>query len=97
MDGKYWGIVGIFLVAIGCSQSSSPHSSANGSSKSAVVAADNSTPDQVVFEFLEAVRTGNDTKAAAMLTPLARQKTAEADLVGRAAGQPHGKIQSRRR
>ena len=38
-------------------------------------------PDRAVFDFLEAVRTGNDDKAAKMLTPLARQKVAEQHLV----------------
>ena len=34
-------------------------------------------PAAAVFDFLEAVRTGDDDKAALMLTKLARQKTAE--------------------
>lgn len=38
-------------------------------------------PDKVVFQFLEAVRTGNDDQAASMLTQVARQKTAEENLV----------------
>ncbi|MEX2120786.1 MAG: hypothetical protein WD847_14440 [Pirellulales bacterium] len=38
-------------------------------------------PDGAVFDFLEAVRTGNDSKANGMLTQLARQKTAELDMV----------------
>jgi hypothetical protein len=39
-----------------------------------------STPEAAVFEFLEAVRTGNDQKAAMMLTTTARQKTAEENI-----------------
>lgn len=39
------------------------------------------TPDKAVFQFLEAVRTGNDATAAGMLTKLAREKTAEMQLV----------------
>lgn len=38
-------------------------------------------PEQVVHQFLEAVRTGNDEQAAAMLTEIARQKTEEENLV----------------
>lgn len=34
-------------------------------------------PGKAVFEFLDAVRTGNDAKATAMLTTVAREKTAE--------------------
>lgn len=37
-------------------------------------------PEAMVAEFLEAVRTGNDEKASALLTPLARQKTSEMNL-----------------
>jgi hypothetical protein len=37
--------------------------------------------DAVVAEFLEAIRTGKDERAAALLTPLARQKTGEMDMV----------------
>ncbi len=36
---------------------------------------------RVVDEFLEAVRTGDDQRAAALLTPLARQRTAEMQMV----------------
>jgi hypothetical protein len=44
-------------------------------------AAANGGPDAAVFQFLEAVRVGNDTKASEMLTKVARQKTSEAQLV----------------
>lgn len=37
-------------------------------------------PDVAVRAFLEAVRTGNDTGAAELLTPLAKQKTQEMEL-----------------
>ncbi len=37
-------------------------------------------PAAAVFEFLEAVRSGNDEKAATMLTKMARQKTAELNM-----------------
>jgi hypothetical protein len=38
-------------------------------------------PDGVIAEFLEAVRVGDDTKAAHLLTPLARKKTTEMEMV----------------
>ena len=38
-------------------------------------------PEMTVFNFLEAVRTGDDSTAAEMLTPLARKKTDELDMV----------------
>jgi hypothetical protein len=44
-------------------------------------AANPSTPDETVRQFLQAVKDGNDEKAAAMLTNTAREKTAEADMV----------------
>ena len=37
--------------------------------------------DQVVGEFLEAIRTGNDERASELLTPLARQRTEEKGVV----------------
>lgn len=42
--------------------------------------AKNGSPEGAVFEFLEAVRTGNDEKAATMLTAVARRKTAELNM-----------------
>jgi hypothetical protein len=38
-------------------------------------------PDAAVFDFMEAVRTGNDEVAGKMLTPIARQKVAEKHMV----------------
>lgn len=38
-------------------------------------------PDRVVYEFLEAVRVGDDDAAAAMLTTLARKRTSEYGMV----------------
>jgi hypothetical protein len=43
--------------------------------------ADTEAPDQAVFKFLEAVRTGDEKLADTMLTPLARQKTKEMEMV----------------
>jgi hypothetical protein len=48
----------------------------------APTAADNKPgPDVAVFEFLKAVQTGDDEKAAQMLTKVAREKTAEMEMV----------------
>ncbi len=76
------------LIIAGCGQSTGP--AANGQA-SANVTGD--TPDKAVTEFLEAVRTGNDQKAASMLTPLARKKTAEVDMVVAPPGSPTAKYQ----
>lgn len=38
-------------------------------------------PNQVVFQFLEAVRVGNDEQASGLLTPMAREQTKKMDLV----------------
>lgn len=38
-------------------------------------------PDRVVAEFLEAIRVGDDDKAASLLTSLAQKKTTEMELV----------------
>lgn len=38
-------------------------------------------PDRIVAQFLEAVRTGDDKQAASLLTPLARSKTEEMEMV----------------
>jgi len=43
--------------------------------------ADSATPELAVKTFLEAVRTGNDSKADSMLTPVAREKIIERDMV----------------
>jgi hypothetical protein len=49
-----------------------------GSSSSVTDARD---PEGVMGEFLEAIRHGNDEKASALLTTLARQKTEELEMV----------------
>ncbi|MGD9647725.1 MAG: hypothetical protein AB7U73_18580 [Pirellulales bacterium] len=69
-----------FLLGLaGCGQSSPP--AAGGNTKGSAHAGDQSISAQhaaqAVRDFLEAVRTGSDEKATGMLTPLARQKTAE--------------------
>ncbi len=93
MDGKCWAVVGLFLVAVGCNQSNSGTANGLGSStpKPSQSTA-KSSPDRAVFDFLEAVRTGNDKQAAAMLTPLARQKTTEMEMVVAPPGSPTAKF-----
>ncbi len=44
-------------------------------------AADPASPAECVQRFLEAVRTGDDETASSLLTPLARKKTAEMEIV----------------
>ena len=62
------------LPLVGCGSSEPPKSAADAAQASG------DPPDRVVFAFLEAVRTGNDEKATQMLSPVARQKTAEKNL-----------------
>lgn len=90
MHRIYWNSASVLLVLVvaGCSQPSGPAANAPASGS---VAGD--TPEKAVTEFLEAVRTGNDQKAALMLTPLARQKTAEVDMVVAPPGSPTAKFQ----
>ena len=61
----------------GCSSEKPAAAKADGGS----AAADKAGPDVAVFEFLKAVQTGDDKKAAGMLTKLAREKTAEMEMV----------------
>ena len=67
-------LAAIGLAGCGGSQTASP------TNAKTVIAADSVSPDLAVRTFLEAVRTGDDKKAASMLTPTARKKTAERDL-----------------
>jgi hypothetical protein len=73
-------LLSVFLVAAiaGCGGSgdSTPADSGDEGSDQAA-STKMATPDVAVAEFLEAVRVGNDQKAAEMFTPLARQKVAE--------------------
>jgi hypothetical protein len=91
MFRKFWHLAALSLVVTGCSPSNeiSPNHSANAGTKNAPLSGTaQDTPDQAVFDFLEAVRTGNDQQAAAMLTPAARQKTAEMQMVVAPPGSP---------
>jgi hypothetical protein len=60
---------GCLAIALGCGQSGD---SAGGNHPG---------PEVVMAQFLEAIRQGDDAKAGQMLTPLARQKTEEMDMV----------------
>src|SRR5205814_1548644 len=62
-------------VLAGCSQSAGKTDLDSAAGGSAAV-----DPDKVVAEFLQALRTGNEAKASSLLTPTARQKTADAKL-----------------
>jgi len=63
------------LLAIGCGGGEPPAAAGNNKQQQASNTPAQG-PDQAVYDFLEAVRTADEEKAAAMLTDLARQKTA---------------------
>jgi hypothetical protein len=70
----------LFLgILAGCGGCSSENAAAPEAA--AKPATDKPGPDVAVFEFLKAVQTGDDKKAAEMLTKLAREKTAEMEMV----------------
>lgn len=76
-----WGVLIVLLVGCGkpspngqsAAKSQGPNSA---TSDNVANSAELSGPAAAVSEFLEAVRTGNDEKAAGMLSTLAREKTA---------------------
>ena len=68
-------------LAAGCGGSGSSAPSAGSAADAGSQAALPSKPELVVREFLEAVRTGNDERAAQMLTDLARQETHKHEIV----------------
>lgn len=72
-----WLFAGMTLVAftVGCGQ---PPATDDGPQADG---GQEDGPDVAVHRFLEAVRTGNDAAAAEMLTPVARAKTAEYNMV----------------
>jgi hypothetical protein len=86
MVRKFFHFGMLLLIAAGCSPVSgtAPNRSVSSSSQD--------TPDHAVFEFLEAVRTGNDKQAEDMLTPVARQKTTEMQMVVAPPGSPTAKF-----
>src|SRR5258708_2374901 len=79
------------LAGWGCNQSSSFNPNRN--QQAAAPAVVQATPDRIVAEFLEAVRIGDDKKAADMLTPLAQQKTADMQMVVAPPGSDTAKFQ----
>ncbi len=86
----------LLVLAVGCGKSADS-SSQSGSSRGATHAKvaqvnDQSTPEHTVFEFLDAIRTGNDRHAAEMLTPMARDEAAKNDLVIAPPGSPTAKF-----
>lgn len=68
----------LWMALVGCS---SENSSAPETQPAAASTDQQAGPDVAVFEFLKAVQTGDDQKAALMLTKVAREKTAEMEMV----------------
>lgn len=69
------------LLAVGCGQPQSNDGSRADGGSAANDLAQGDGPGSAVHRFLDAVRAGNDEKASAMLSPVARAKTAEYDMV----------------
>jgi len=77
--GWKFGILMVGALAVcGCSGGSSESEQQASADKTAAKVPG---PDKALFDFLEAVRTGDDAKAADMLTDLARTETEKHDLV----------------
>src|SRR5579859_3872797 len=75
------------MTLAGCGSQSGPPADAktadSGAKSPAAATTQNAGKDgpaRAVHDFLEAVRTGNDSKAAIMLTPVARRKTEEMQM-----------------
>ncbi len=84
MRGHGWIVCSAILatVAAGCGKSdSSAPAGESAASGGAQASAPADGPAAAVAEFLGAVRSGDDAKTASMLTKLARQKTAELNMV----------------
>jgi hypothetical protein len=84
------------ILVVGCGKqaaSTLPSGASRGATHAQVAQVnDQSTPEHTVFEFLEAIRTGNDRHAAEMLTPLARDEAAKNELVIAPPGSPTAKF-----
>ena len=90
MRCRYWMLLlAILPVAMGCGSSGGgtdspapgPEAEATqGPGVQQTASAPSNGPAAAVFDFLEAVRTGNDQKAAEMLTATARTKTAAMNM-----------------
>jgi len=79
-------IVGPLALGAGCGKSDSAPPAASATEAAAAAPAPaagpkTASPELAVTEFLEAVRTGSDKRASQMLTPLAREKVAEQNMV----------------
>ena len=82
----------VVLTLAGCGQKANTGTeTATTSGTTKTIAKDG--PGGAVHDFLEAVRTGNDAKAATMLTPVARAKTAELHMVVAPPGSPTAKFE----
>jgi hypothetical protein len=95
MSRKLWCLTALSLIVVGCSPqtSATPNHTGEAGAGGGISQADpHDTPDHAVSEFLEAVRTGNDQTAAAMLTPTARQKTSEMQMSVAPPGSPTAKF-----
>ena len=77
-----WLLAGMAAVSsvAGCGNSPSTEVSQSETLTPARLAIQPDGPEAAVVKFLEAIRTGSDDAAAQMLTPLAREKTAEYQL-----------------
>ena len=67
-----WTSILVAVAVCGCGESGGGRAAAGPSADG---------PAQAVFQFLEAVRTGNDQGAQGMLTRLAQEKTAELEMM----------------
>jgi hypothetical protein len=78
MERRNWFVIVAALTILplaGCGNAEKPAPGVTSGGISAT------TPEKAVHQFLEAVRLGNDATAGQMLTKLAREKTAEMQLV----------------
>jgi hypothetical protein len=94
MDRSVLSIVLIVLLglAAGCGESPAPSAGDAGTSASTAQLPAHGNPADAVRAFLDAVRVGDEAKAGGMLTPLARKRTAEHDLVVAPPGSPTAKF-----
>jgi len=70
------------IALVGCGGGSSEQAVAQGDQAGKAAGQDQQTasPQQCVYDFLEAVRAGDDAKAGSMLTELAQEKTKQLDM-----------------
>lgn len=88
------GLAILGLTCAGCgSQGSSPAADAAAAKGRTSKVFTKDGPDEAVRQFLEAVRTGDDARASQMLTPVAREKTAEMHMVVAPPGSPTARFE----